>query len=229
MKCWICGAPASTGEHRVKASDLRAYFGHVKQQKPIYTHTDVNKNIPIGSIKASRLKSKGLICNNCNSSLTQPHDKAWGKLSQYLQQNWHQLQKVQQIDLSKVFPGSTRKSLLNVHLFFIKIFGCAIAEYNIPIDLTQFSKCLMENTPHPYVHLAFIQTPGGEPKKKFAAVTPMQAVNMGDRCIWGGWMYIVGNVTVYMIYNEVSGNTVLSQTWHPLRSSKIVPIKRMHA
>jgi len=122
MNCWICGDTANTGEHRVKASDLKAYFGHVSQQKPIYTHTDQKKNIPIKSIKASRLKSGGRICNKCNSSLTQPYDKAWERLSQYLQANWQKLQKAQQINLTKVFPGAVRRSLLGIHLFFVKIF-----------------------------------------------------------------------------------------------------------
>lgn len=229
MNCWICGGPANTGEHRVKASDLKGYFGCVSQQNPIYMHTDQKKNIPIKSIKASRLKSGGRICDKCNNSLTQPYDKAWKTLSQYLQANWHQLQKAQQINLTKVFPGSIRSSLLGVHLYFVKIFGCAIAEHNVPIDLNGFSNALLKNEPHPYVFIAFIQTPGGDQKKKLAAVTPIQAMNDGGRCFYGDWMYIVGNVTVQIFYNEVQGNPAISKTWHPLKPTKIIPIKRIHA
>jgi len=230
MKCWICGKEAKTGEHRVKASDLRIYFGRVTQQTPLYTHTNERKNIPIGSLKSDRLKSDALICNRCNSALTQQYDKAWEKLSNHLNTNWLQLQRSQQVDLSKVFPGSRRKSLLNVHLFFLKLFGCMVVEHAVPIDVKEFSHCLQTQTPHPRVYLAFGQTPG-ESKKKLAAITPIQAVNdHRDRTIFATWLYIVGNVSVNVIYNEVAGNNnVLSRTWHPSNASKIIRLKRFKA
>lgn len=226
MKCWICGLDAKTGEHRVKASDLRIYFGRITQQTPIYTHTKERKNIPIRSLKSDRLKSDALICDRCNSALTQPYDRAWEKLSTHLNTNWLQLQKKQKVDLSKVFPESRQKSLLNVHLFFLKLFGCMVVEHAVPIDVKEFSYCLQTQTPHPRVYLAFGQTPG-ESIKKLAATTPIQAVNDHDRTIFVTWLYIVGNISVNVIYNEVNeNNTVLSRTWHPTNASKIIRLKK---
>ena len=34
--CWICGAPATTGEHKTKLSDLKAVLGKPTQQQPVY-------------------------------------------------------------------------------------------------------------------------------------------------------------------------------------------------
>ncbi len=135
MKCWICGNKGNTGEHLLKASDLKAHFGHVSQKKPLYFNTDGKKKIKLGSKKGQRLKSKAVICNSCNSNLTQPYDKAWEKLSAYLRTNWTALNKTKKLDLSKVFPGSSKKSLLDMHLYFVKLFGCRIIENNIPIDI----------------------------------------------------------------------------------------------
>jgi hypothetical protein len=41
MKCWICGNEAQTGEHLIKASDMRAIFGpSASNQAPLRAHSD---------------------------------------------------------------------------------------------------------------------------------------------------------------------------------------------
>jgi hypothetical protein len=50
--------------------------------------------------------------------------------------------------------------MLNVHLFFLKLFGCMLAEekangYDIPIDIDPFSTAIMWGRPHAEVHLQF--------------------------------------------------------------------------
>ena len=123
MKCWICGKLGTTGEHLIKASDLRSYFGEVSQEIPIYFHTSEKKNFPVGSIKKSKsLKSDALICNECNSSRTQLYDKAWERLSGYLSANWQETLAARQFNLTNIFTGKVRESLLYIHLFFVKLF-----------------------------------------------------------------------------------------------------------
>jgi len=139
MKCWICGQEGNTGEHMIKASDLRSYFGNISQKNPIFFHTKEKKNIPVGSLKSKRFKFDSLICNNCNSSLTQPYDQAWEQLSAYLRSNWPDLLKSRKVNLTKIFPGSVHRSMLFVHLYFLKIFGCKIVESGAPIDTVSFS------------------------------------------------------------------------------------------
>ena len=134
MKCWICGNEASTGEHKTKASDLRALYDGVSQKNPLYLHTDQRKNQKVGSIKSEKFKFASLICPNCNNARTAPHDKAWEKLSKYLREKKPAIKKADPITLEKVFPGTVSTSMLNVHLFFVKLFGCAIAELKVPID-----------------------------------------------------------------------------------------------
>ena len=57
MKCWICGDDANSGEHMIKASDLKSLFGHVTQMAPLYFHTDEKRNQPVAGIKSDKNSS----------------------------------------------------------------------------------------------------------------------------------------------------------------------------
>ena len=54
MYCWICGDNATTGEHILKASDLKSEFGDVSQQNPLYLNSKEKSNIKINSIRRSK-------------------------------------------------------------------------------------------------------------------------------------------------------------------------------
>ncbi|WP_439360167.1 hypothetical protein [Bradyrhizobium sp. DASA03007] len=50
--------------------------------------------------------------------------------------------------------------MLNVHFYFLKLFGCMLAEAkangrNIPIDIDAFSTLILVGRPHPEVHFQF--------------------------------------------------------------------------
>ncbi|MEQ1765994.1 MAG: hypothetical protein ABL859_01075, partial [Methylotenera sp.] len=87
-----------------KASDLRALFGKRSQQNPLFFHTlkDINQRVP--SINSNLLKSKALLCSRCNNERTQPHDRAWEKLSNYLRNRKPPIQPKMVLRLSSVFP-----------------------------------------------------------------------------------------------------------------------------
>lgn len=226
MDCWICGDEGHTGEHLVKASDLRSFFGKFSQKAPIYFHSSGKRNIPVGSIKSDRFKSKAKICTRCNSSVTQPYDKAWEKLSSYLRGNFPQISARGKIDLSKVFPGATRQALLNVHLYFVKLFGCLIEEHNIPIDITPFAYAIKTRTAHKSIYLAFGPRLGTV-KHKFAGVTPIDAVNKAGVTVFASWFYIVGDIAVDIIYSDdAEYMRVIRNYWHPNNAGKILRLSQ---
>lgn len=138
MKCWICGHNADSGEHRTKKSDLGIVFPRVSPEKPIYTKTEYGKFVNINSLESERFKSRAKICQYCNTTRSQPLDKAWEQLSTYLQSNTGSLRVRNSLLLHKVFPGQTKEAMLNIHLFFIKLFGCLIIEHKIPFQLSHF-------------------------------------------------------------------------------------------
>lgn len=222
MNCWICGKEGTTGEHRIKASDLRTFFGQVSQKTPIYFHTSVKKNIPLGSIKAERLKSTAKICNNCNNAITQPYDKAWEKLSTYLRENFPRISTTKKIDMTKVFPGASGQSLLNVQLYFVKLFGGLIVEHNVPIDIKSFAYAIQTQTAHKNIYLGFGPRLDVV-KHKFVGVTPINAVNNDRETVFASWFYVVGDIAVDVIYSAQNEYMhVVRNSWHPSQSGKIL-------
>ena len=199
MECWICREKGNTGEHLIKASDLRSYFGDISQKMPLYFHTSEKKNIPIGSLKSKRLKSDALICNKCNSARTQQYDKAWKSLSIYLRSNWPQVHKSRKVKLADVFPGSIRESMLYVHLYFVKLFGCRIVESGAPIEIVTFSEALLNQKSHKDIYIAFGQRPG-KVEHKYAGIIPIQSIDINGTSVFATWLYMIDQLAVNIIF-----------------------------
>jgi len=226
MICWICGKEGFTGEHLIKASDLKSQFGQVSQDYPLYYHSGKKKNIPVGSLNSKRLKSNALICNSCNSSTTQPHDKAWEQLSSYLKSNITVYQKNNKIKLSKIFPGSVHRSMLYVHLYFLKIFGCIIVENKASIPIGEISESILKCKAHKNIYIAFGENPV-KSKNNHAGYTPIHSVDMGNESVFASWMYVTDNIAVNIIYaDEYKDQNVMRNTWHPSSIKKYLALKK---
>ena len=137
MKCWICGDEASTGEHRTKKSDMRAIFGHVRQTQPVYWNSASQRNQRVKGLDARVLKFNDVLCSLCNNERTQPYDHAWEVLSTHLRSK-PKIRGGDWLDLGRIFPGVVHRSVLRVHLFFVKLFGCLIVENSIPLDVGSY-------------------------------------------------------------------------------------------
>ncbi len=155
MECWICGDEATTGEHRIKHSDLKGLYPNISQETPLYHRRDGIKQKYIRSIKSNKLKFDALLCAKCNNEKTQVYDKAWEKLSNYLQTNWDNIVKAKKINITNVFQGTAIENMIDVQLFFVKIFGCYIREVGVPVSLLTFSTALLERSEHPNIYFSF--------------------------------------------------------------------------
>lgn len=216
VNCWICGQPANSREHRTKASDLRAQFKDVSQKSPVYLHTKARRNLQVGSIKkSSALKSEAPFCHDCNTTLTAPYDRAWEKLSEYLRTTTG-LKKGSAINLSRVFPGRTKQGMLHVHLFFVKLFGCAIQELGVPIDLEPFRVALLNGTAHPRVRIAL-----GITDTIVTGSSDLELASMNGRPAFATWFYVTGKIALNIMYVEPSERRKgLIGSWHPSTISK---------
>ncbi len=224
MNCWICGENADTGEHLIKASDLRSMFGHVTQNNPIYVHTNLKRNQRVPGIRSDKLKYKSRICARCNNERTQPHDHAWEKLSGYLRNRKPPIQDGTLIRLARVFPGAVQRSMLGVHLFFLKQFGCLIAEHSIPLDISAFSQAILNQSPHPKVHLKFL-TGFEDPSHKLVSRSAIQTAALNGSIAYATWIYIVDSIAVNVIYAEpMERRSALIHSWHPTTVGKRVRI-----
>ena len=128
------------------------------------------------------------------------------------------------VRLDRAFPGSVSKSMLNVHLFFVKQFGCRIVENNISINIEPFAQSIVQSIPHPRVWLSF-GTGLHYPSMKHVGCSPVEAVQLADRVAYASWFYVVDKVAVNVMYSEPGEQRRgLVHAWHPSINSKHVHI-----
>jgi hypothetical protein len=214
VDCWICGDPATTGEHRTKKSDLKAVLGRPSQVDPLFLSNDRQRNQRIGSLDANRLKSGGRLCATCNNARTQPHDRAWERTSDLLRARLHEMPQSRSVRMSRLVPYNTRRTLLDVHLYFVKLFGCHIREAGIPLDVATFATAILKGRAHPKVYLRFCR------RETTGLPTSVGMTDIwtdpGTPCAFATWFYEIDNLAVNVMYAEPGERREgLVGAWHP--------------
>jgi hypothetical protein len=227
--CWICGGPATTGEHKTKRSDLRAIFGTATQGNPLFLHDAERRNRRVGSLDAKVLKLPGRICAYCNNTRTQPHDMAWQKLSAGLRAWTPSLGPGTVVWPYRIFGADRDREMLNVHLYFVKLFGCHIAGNNILVDITGFADAIMEGKSHPHVYLKFWCGRMFD-GNALVGMTDMwiAPAPIGGLSPFATWFYDIGIVGVNVIYALPGEKRQgLVGAWHPRqRATKLTMADR---
>lgn len=216
-QCWICSSTERlTGEHQIKVTDLKDLFGPITPGKTILLHTTQRTNQRIKSWRADRLKSRGKICPICNSTRTQAHDNAWTQLSRGLRGRLASMQAAQVFRANRVFQYDTSKQMLGVHLYFVKLFGCHIVDFDVPIDLAPFRNAIMTGTAHPNVYLKFGYGAkfAGRPH---VGISNIEVASRPDGSVaFAIWMQGLGGLSVLVIYAEPGERRQgLVNAWHP--------------
>lgn len=218
MECWICGQEeAGTREHMTAAADLRALFRKPSQQDPIYFHTHKRRNRPIGSFKADALKFSHRICATCNNELTQPYDRASALFFSILLDRPPPLPSGETFRPNSIFPYDTRRGMRNLHLFFVKWFGCLVAENEIPIDQKPFSEALLTGKSHPNLYLRFgcfedlpVVAAGG------SEVSVIRDNQQNGAVVFATCIYHLGRFGVNVMYAKPGEQREgLKDAWHP--------------
>ncbi len=217
VNCWICNAPANSGEHRVKSAALQVIFSKpINQGSPLYYWTDLDWK-RIGSVKADRLKFPQLICDLCNTTTTQPHDMAWQRLIEFVHRDCTSLSPGDRIDLWKIFPDSPVKGMIGVQLYFAKLMGCIMAESKKSFELTSFSSAILHNTPHPHLYLTFGTMPNA-PKQAGQSDVYREGSSVS-------FIHTVGMLSVIVLHAP-DGEDRLGKknAWHPTALSDSLEI-----
>jgi hypothetical protein len=213
--CWVCGDPADSAEHMVKASDFRSLFPGVTHKNPVFRHTREKLNQSIKGANADGLKFKPSLCQLCNNSRTQPHDLAWQDLSQVLQAT-SLLRAGQQLPVKRAFGANSHSKMLSVHLYFLKALGCMAVEYAIPLPLKNFAVAILSGTPHPHVRLGFSVVPKSDGPSADIYVGHVNAINRGPQTVGAAWFYVIGCAGVHVVYHEPATPRLASyRGWHP--------------
>jgi hypothetical protein len=216
MKCWICEEEAISREHLLKKSDLKSAFGHISQKQPLYYSNDSFRNVPIGSLKSERFTSPPILCAFCNTTRTQAHDRDWEKFSITLRSKLNDLHSLESVRANSIFMADTRQHMLNIHLYFVKLFGCRVSVDRIPIDLAGFSNALLNKRAHPNVYIGLWKI---QPRVGISEILADLSDN-GD-CVFASWMYEIEHLAVNIMF-AVPGEkrSGLVKAWHPSFGAK---------
>jgi hypothetical protein len=207
----------------VKASDIRRLFGKITPGDPVFFHTNSQKNIRIHSAKSDKLKTSKVICRRCNDTNTAEYDYAWTELSHRILDNRQNIKKTGRFKLQSVFPGTVRRQSTNIHLFFVKQFGCRIADENMPIDLNEFSKSLLEQKPHNCVYLTFNIR---KPHNKHAGLSEVHGIERNGKCEAAAWYYSLDELDVQVSWFKTRPARDVPFAWHPERGGKIIKFRQ---
>jgi len=214
IKCWICGEIGNSGEHMIKASDLKLYFPDVSQKKPFYFHNAKQRNKLIGSIKSDHLKSNTLLCEKCNNQLTQPYDRAWEKLSKYL---YKMISKKKSFSLRKVFPGCSTKAATRIQLYFMKLIGCLLIEVGYATLAQNLAISIRKGKPRKDVFLNFSLN-----DQDIFGISDLEVYESSEKEVLQlGWIYSLGRVVITILYfSDIKSKSKKSLGWSPIESSK---------
>lgn len=134
-QCWLCGSLADSGEHRHKKSDVKRGFTNVLDNIENVAILGNDSGLyEIQGPNSKKLKFENVICQKCNTSNTQSFDLAYEIFINYILNNIDLLLKERKIDFNAIFPTDTVQQKKNVIKYYIKHFGCRLAENDISID-----------------------------------------------------------------------------------------------
>jgi hypothetical protein len=180
-------------------------------------HNTQIQNRQVGSLDAKVLKLPGRICAYCNNTRTQPYDRAWEGLSEALRTSTPAIGPGSVVWTNRIFGANHACEMLNMHLYFVKLFGCHIAGNNIPIDVTGFANAIMQGKAHPCVYLKFGcgRTFAGKP---LVGMTDMWLAppTPGGWSTFATWFYdieIVGVNVMFAVPGERRQGLI--RAWHP--------------
>jgi hypothetical protein len=214
LLCWICNLnKADSGEHKTKRSDLAAVLGEPTQGRRFYFHDLERHNKPVGSLDAKILKAPIRICTQCNTRRTQPHDRAWEEMSDVLRGR-NSFTIGQWIRCNRIFCHDTKRQMVNVHLYFLKLFGCMLREAkangkNVPIDIAPFSQAIMTGRPHPEVHLQFGRCDGTIGRSN------LHCWQTEHGSVFGGWLYELDTIAISVLFAQAGRWENREDRWHP--------------
>lgn len=113
--------------------------------------------------------------------------------------------------------------MLDVHLYFVKLFGCQIIEGDIPMDIKLFSFALLNRVQCDQLYLAFGPSTESSQRKK-ALVTAVHAIDdpLG-RTVFAQWVYMLGELAVTITYSESPEYVrTVPNAWRPSEIQKVL-------
>jgi hypothetical protein len=126
-KCWWCGDPADSREHKLKRSDLVREFGgppyHGNRE---LRHVSQRGSRGMHGPNSGRLKFSQSMCARCNDTRSQAFDTAWDSFTQFLVDNEPTVLATREADLRSVFGEDWKARSAGVARYLVKHLICRI-------------------------------------------------------------------------------------------------------
>lgn len=134
--CWICGNPADSREHKFKKTDVERAGGawSLAERPSLLNHEGLSV---IQGPRADSVKFGKVLCTPCNTTRSQPWDKAYEIFSGWVNDAGSGLMTMETLDFEGIFGAASQQAVLNLLKYLLKHFGCQLADrdYTIPFDL----------------------------------------------------------------------------------------------
>ena len=113
-----------------------------------------------------------------------------------------------------IFRYDTRLQMINVHLFFLKLFGCMLCAakangHDVPIDIAPFSDAIMTSHPHPEVHLQIGKCEGTVGRSN------LHCWKTEHGSVLAGWLYELDSIAVSVLCAQAGRWEHRVDLWHP--------------
>jgi hypothetical protein len=134
--CWWCSAPAESAEHKYKRSDVISEFGHPPYGGDSTLVRCVEDGYVADNLRgpaSGHFKFRVGLCRRCNSTRSQPFDRAYESLMAFIRLNEANILQDRSIDLALVFGNDWPIQLTAVRRYFVKHACCRLAETNYRI------------------------------------------------------------------------------------------------
>lgn len=138
--CWMCGAKANSSEHRLKKADIVRAYGrgpYIGPDRPLHVRAGILTEIQ--GPKSRTIKYEAILCEACNTTKSQPYDKAYDKLIEYVLFNEAEIISKCLINFADVYGADFATLQLHLYKYLAKSFGCRLLEANqvVPADVSK--------------------------------------------------------------------------------------------
>jgi len=142
--CWICGKPADSSEHAIKKTDIARFFGGgpYPKGKRLLKKTEDGRRAFIQSPDSTHIKYSNVLCHSCNTARTQLFDRAYDQFMGYMNQETARVLEDRRINLRRVYGICGNGQHMNLFKYFVKCFGCRLADSGVPVP-TELSSFLL--------------------------------------------------------------------------------------
>lgn len=142
-RCWWCGAPATTMEHRIKHSTLRRVARDeqgILDPRNVFKKADDYEGSLRSLKKGTQVKWLKNMCATCNNARSQPFDLAYDRMESFIIKYADTLMTWPRLRWQQVYGDDWERGAADLARYFAKQVCCMLATQRLPIpdDLIAF-------------------------------------------------------------------------------------------